>query len=79
MNFYPLLSAFECHGMGHPHKLPLGKVMCKLMAGERPNDDDMSVIVQAFVGQPYLDTMDLQEVIDSINEVHGTAYTITGR
>lgn len=74
-----LLAANDGMGIMHPHKTPYLNVLCKIMNGDAPDNEDMSVIVQAVAMCPILCTLDLQDAIDWINERFGTEFTITGK
>lgn len=76
--YYALLEAFSCHSVEHPHRKPMGAVICKIMSGVQPDSDDIAVLIQGFAMQPYLCTIDLQDAIEEINKQFGTTYTITG-
>ncbi|WPH64056.1 hypothetical protein vBVpP1_56 [Vibrio phage vB_VpP_1] len=76
--YYALLEAFSCHSVEHPHRKPMGAVICKIMSGVQPDSDDIAVLIQGFAMQPYLCTIDLQDAIEQINKQFGTTYTITG-
>ncbi|BAV81095.1 hypothetical protein [Vibrio phage CKB-S1] len=75
---YALLEVFSNHHRGHPHRVPFGRAVEKVLRGQAPDDDDLAVIVQGFATDPIMDTMDLQEVIDEINDRFSTSYTIHG-
>lgn len=75
-HLFNIIEAFsQCYGA---QRVELGNVACKLMAGQAPNRDDIATIIQAFAMQPMLCTLDLQDSIDAINEIHGTSFTVRG-
>lgn len=51
--FHYLLEAFSAHDVNHPHRVHLSDVICKLMAYDTPDQDDIAVIIQVFAMQPF--------------------------
>lgn len=74
-----LIAANDYTPVTHPHKTPYITVLAKIMDGDTPSSDDMSVITQAILMCPILETMDLQDVIEWINNRFDTKFTIDGR
>ena len=76
IEYKALIEAYECHSKSDEHKENMMDVICKLLAGQSPDAKDIAVIIQGFAMQPTLCTLDLQELIDTINKQYNTNYTI---
>ena len=71
-----LLTAFQCHSLGHPHRPAMVTAISKILNNQEPDENDIEGIIQGFSMQPILCTLDLQEVIDWVNERFDTTYMI---